>query len=53
MLNVLPEIKKASSKWMTLLSEGIPQEELDIFNSVLERMQERAREIVENQGENK
>lgn len=53
MLNALPEIKKASDSWMTLLSEGIPQDELDIFNSVLERMEERARKIIDNQGENK
>ncbi len=49
MLAVLPEIKEASAEWMSLLSEGIPQSELDIFNSVLERMQTRAREIIESQ----
>ena len=53
MLEVLPEVKKASAEWMTLLSEGIPQDELDIFDSVLERMQTRAREIIERQEENK
>ena len=53
MLNVLPEVKSASSEWMVLLSDGIPKEELDIFNSVLERMQTRAREIIERQDENK
>ena len=53
MLDVLPEIRKASADWMTLLSEGIPDEELDVFNSVLERMQARAREIIERQEENK
>lgn len=53
MLSVLPEIKQASVEWMTLLSEGIAQDELDIFNSVLERMQTRAREIIEKQEENK
>lgn len=53
MLDVLPEVKKASAEWMTLLSEGIPQDELDIFDSVLERMQTRAREIIERQEENK
>ena len=53
MLSVLPEIKQASLEWMALLSEGIPQEELDIFDSVLERMQARAREIIERQEENK
>ena len=53
MLNILPEIKKASVEWMNLLAEGIPQAELDIFNSVLERMQTKAREIIENGEENK
>lgn len=53
MLAVLPEIKQASVEWMTLLSEGISQEELTIFDSVLERMQARAREIIERQEENK
>ena len=53
MLAVLPEIKQASLEWMTLLSEGIPQEDLEIFDSVLSRMQDRARQIIENQEENK
>ena len=48
MLNVLPEIKAVSTEWMTLLSEGIPEGELDIFNSVLLRMQTKAREIIES-----
>ena len=53
MLAILPEIKEASLQWMALLSEGIPKDELDTFNSVLERMQEKAREIIERQEENK
>ncbi len=53
MLAVLPEIKAASSEWMALLSEGIQEEELEIFDSVLSRMQTRAREIIEKQEENK
>ncbi|MBR2013550.1 MAG: MarR family transcriptional regulator [Clostridia bacterium] len=53
MLAVLPEIRQASIEWTDLLSEGIPQEELEIFHAVLERMQTRAREIIENQEENK
>ncbi len=53
MLTVYPEIKKVSLEWITLLSEKIPKEELDIFDSVLERMQARAREIIQNQEENK
>ncbi len=53
MLAVLPEIKAASLEWMALLSESIPQDELDIFHSVLVRMQARAREIIEKQEEPK
>lgn len=48
-LCVLPKIKAASSEWMRLLSEGISQTELDIFDSVLTRMQEKAREIIGQQ----
>ncbi len=53
MLAVLPEIKTASTEWMTLLSEGIPQAELDVFDSVLMRMQDKAREIIERQEDSK
>ena len=49
MLAVLPEIKSASEEWMALLSDGISGEELAVFNSVLERMQARAGEIIEKQ----
>ena len=53
MLGILPEVKRASIEWMNLLSEGIPEDELKTFNSVLERMQSRAREIIESQEESK
>lgn len=53
MLRVLPEIKRVSSEWMALLSEGISEEELEVFHSVLFRMQERAREITERGEESK
>ncbi len=49
MLSVLPEIKAASAEWMALLSEEIPKDELDTFNSVLIRMQEKARKIIKEQ----
>ena len=48
-LGILPQIRAASAEWMALLSEGISQDELDTFNSVLQRMQERARQIIEQQ----
>ena len=53
MLSVLPDVKRVSGEWMELLSEGIPQEELTIFNSVLVRMQARAGEIIKGQEEEK
>ena len=49
MTEVLPQIKTASGEWMQLLSEGISDEELAIFTSVLERMQARASELIEKQ----
>lgn len=53
MLTVLPKIKAVSREWMQLLSDGIPQDELDIFNEVLERMQTTAGKILESQEESK
>ena len=53
MLGFLPEIKQASTEWMALLSEGIPEKELEIFDSVLNRMQTKAREIIQRQEDNK
>ena len=53
LISTVPEIRKASAEWMDLLSEGIPQDELDIFSSVLERMQARARDIIAGQEESK
>ena len=53
MLSVLPEIKKASDQWMDLLSEGISPEELKVFHSVLEQMQEKAKKIMLKQEESK
>lgn len=53
MLSVIPEIRETSREWMMLLSEGVAKEDLDIFNSVLEQMESRAREIIQNQEENK
>lgn len=53
MLAVLPEIQKVSREWRELLSDGIPQEELAVFDSVLSRMEERARKLAERQEESK
>ena len=48
-LGVLPEIRQASREWRDKLAEGISNEEMEIFNSVLERMEKRAREITQSQ----
>ena len=53
MLDILPTVKEASLQWMNLLSEGISNEELEIFDRVLDRMQTRAREIIEKQEKSK
>ena len=50
--NILPEIKKASADWMTLLSENISEEDLSVFTSVLIQMEAKARKIIESQEEN-
>lgn len=47
MLRILPEVRNASKEWISLLSDGIPENELKIFNLVLHRMEEKAREIIE------
>ena len=52
MLAVLPQIKAASAEWMALLSEGISEEELAVFDSVLARMQAKAKAILDSQEEN-
>lgn len=49
MLSVLPEVKAVSEEWMQMLSEGIDEAELAVFDSVLKRMETRAREIIERQ----
>ena len=49
---IIPEIREVSKNWRTLLCEGISQKELEIFDSVLERMEARAREILEEQEDN-
>ena len=46
---VLPQIRFISNEWMNQLSEGISQEELAIFDSVLQRMQDKARIMIEEQ----
>ena len=48
---VLPKLRAASNDWMRLLSEGIPEEELTVFYSVLARMEARARALLSGEEE--
>ena len=49
MRSVLPAVRSASEEWMTLLSEDISEQEMEIFDAVLTKMQAKARDIVEAQ----
>ena len=53
LLDVLPEVKAVSKDWREKLEEGIPPNEFEIFESVLLRMETKAREIIERQEANK
>lgn len=45
LLRVYPKIKETTVRWKSIITEGISDEELEIFNSVLSRMNERAHQI--------
>lgn len=49
LLKIIPEIREVSREWRRLLSAGIPEAELVVFDSVLQRMEAKAREILEEQ----
>ena len=42
MLSVFPDIRRLAKAWNSALTEGIAEEELSIFESVLEKLQSRA-----------
>ena len=46
MLSLTPHIKEALKEWNAYISEGISEEEMAVFSSVLEKMEARARERV-------
>jgi len=49
MLAVLPEVRRITLEWNALIAQGIPEEELAVFHSVLDRMLEKSQEIVYGQ----
>lgn len=46
MLEILPEVRAIAREWNDCIAEGISEEELEIFHSVLNRMEEKAKSIV-------
>jgi len=46
-LLILPELRRISREWITLISEGIDGTELEIFERVLSLLEKRAREVAE------
>ena len=46
MLDILPRVRAVTSEWNQLISDGISAEELEVFESVLHRMEKRAKEIM-------
>lgn len=48
MLEILPQVRILAKEWNNLISKDIPEEELEIFFSVLSRIEEKAKEITAN-----
>lgn len=46
MLEILPDVRAVSKEWNEGISEGISEEELEIFYSVLQQIESRAKSIV-------
>lgn len=48
MLEILPEVRKITNEWNELLVSEIPEEELEVFYSVLSRIEGKAWMIIED-----
>lgn len=42
MLGALPEVKALAKEWNALISEGLSEEEISVFSSILEKVEARA-----------
>ena len=51
MLDFLEPLREAAREWNALITEGISPEEMAIFQSVLERIERRAKAIVDKKGD--
>lgn len=46
MLDILPEVRSITMEWNKKLAEGIPENELEIFHKILDKMLIKSKEIV-------
>ena len=51
MLETLPSVRKITAEWNNLCTEGISEDEFAVFQSVLFRIEENARKIIEEKEE--
>lgn len=49
MLEILPEVRAIAKEWNDCITEGISDDELEIFHSVLRRMESKAKGAVNNE----
>ena len=52
MEEILPLVRSVTAEWNSLVAEGISEEELAVFQSVLLRMEKNARKIIQEKEEN-
>lgn len=53
LLSIYPKVKEITLRWKSLITDGIAESELEVFNSVLLSIEERAREIFKALSEDK
>ena len=47
MLRMLPDVREISAEWNGIIESGIPAEDLEVFYSVLLRMEKNAKDAIE------
>lgn len=52
MLDILPKVRDITNDWNNAISAGIPEDELALFQSVLKRMEQNARNIIQRSEDN-
>ncbi|MBQ7875574.1 MAG: MarR family transcriptional regulator [Oscillospiraceae bacterium] len=52
MLDILPEVRAITAEWNSAISADIPADELAVFQSVLKKMEQNARNIIQKAEDN-